>query len=144
MKIKTVKKMRLDELLKHVWHEGGGHKTYMSNEGKSVDIDDSGIQFLNDYKINSGIVLSRETFTVEVEEELTEATEVHGATLVYYNEPKREIKPFRYADVTSPTLKHIIQPRSGTVALAVFKGKQLIWTKEHGIPESGVLEVDVK
>ena len=139
MKIKTTKKMRLDELLKNVWDGNLPAKTYASDRFKEkVNVKQNGVDFS---ELTFAGMHKITTYTVEIEEELTEDTEIQGATLVYYDKPSREVKPFRYADVTSPTLKHIIQPRHDTVALAVFRGKQLIWTKEHGIPESGVLEV---
>ena len=138
MKIKTVKKLNLHELIKHVW-DNEVYPSYWRieeypSEGRTI-------QFFDDGRFRSYTGFHEsDIFTVEVEGELTEDTEIHGATLVYYNELKREIKSFRYA-VTSTSLKRILRPRSDVVALAVFRGKQLIWTKEHGIPESGVLEV---
>ena len=140
MKIKTTKKLNLPELIQHVWENKVYPSVWRSEESPD---DDWTIQFFEDgmFRSYNGFH-DYDTFTAEVEEELTEDTELHGATLVYYSEPSREVKSFRYAYESSPTLKHIIQPRYGTVSLAVFRGIQIIWTKDSGIPESGVLEVD--
>ena len=137
MKIKTIKKLNLHELINYVWENKLYPCRYINNFNGEVVFNDTG-KFMTD----ESFISPNSYFTVETEEELTEDTGIPGATFVYYDESSREVKPFRYADVTSPSLKHITQLRPGTVALAVFRGKQLIWTKEHGIPESGVLEVD--
>ena len=145
MKIKMTKKMRLDELIKYIFDNDEANRVFI-DDGEDFAVHttssdaDVNIEHLKGYG-GKKCISKRDTFTVEVEEELTEDTEIHGATLIYYNELKREVKTFRYADVTPPSLKRILRPRSDTVALAVFKGKQLIWTKEHGIPESGVVEL---
>ena len=138
MKIETKQKLNLPELIQYVIDKGWNSYQVTSDNGVDVYF-----SYGNRFVIcDNGSISLDDTFTVEVEEELTEDTEIHGATLVYYDELKREIKSFRYADVTSPSLEHMIQSRPDTVALAVFKGKQLIWTKEHGIPKDGALEID--
>lgn len=136
MKIKTVKKMSLPELINYVWEKELYPCKYINNFNGEVVFNDTG-KFMTD----ESFISPNSYFTVEVEEELTEDTGIPGATFVYYDELSREVKPFRYADVTSPSLEHIIQTRPGTVALAVFRGKQLIWTRDLGIPADGVLEV---
>ena len=140
MKIKTTKKMRLDELLKNVWDGNLPAKTYASDRFKEkVNVKQNGVDFS---ELTFGDMHKNTTYTVEVEEELTEETKIHGASFVYYNELKLEIDTHRYEDASPRKLKHIIRPSLYPAPLAVFKGKQLIWTKEHGIPESGVLEVE--
>lgn len=136
MKIKTVKKMNLPELIQHVWDNKDYPNRFVNNFNGEVVFNDSG-KFMTD----DSFISHNSLFTVEVEEELTEDTEIHGASFVYYNELKLEVDTHRYEDATPRKLKHIIRPSLYPVPLAVFRGKQLIWTKEHGIPEEGVIEL---
>lgn len=70
--IKVKKQMRLDELIKKVWDGQLPSKIYVSDKGlKEISVIDNGIDC--NY-IDNGIITSGDTFTVEVEEEITEDT----------------------------------------------------------------------
>ena len=69
--IKVKKKMRLDELIKYAW-DNQLNKIFVSDKGlKNIGIT---IDSIDLRCLDNGIVSRNDTFTVEVEEEITEDT----------------------------------------------------------------------
>ena len=69
--IKTTKQMRLDELIKYVWDNSVNEKrVFLSNHGQRVVFDNVGGFYPSGYAYSPD-----STFTVEVEEPITEDTE---------------------------------------------------------------------
>ncbi len=77
MKFKTKKEMNLHELIKWAWENNIENKTFVASEGGAVKfVYKGGFKTLM-------IVESDETFTVEVEEEITEETIIPRLLEVY-------------------------------------------------------------
>ena len=135
MKIKTVKKLNLHELIKHVWENGIDNENYYSNLGNHVSV---GVQTL--LWMNS-IIGRNDTFTVEVKEDLTEETELSGVTT--FIRKSNGIFPVYTA---SASIRECLDSLTDVEnePLKIFNGITEIWNKDTGIPESGALEVDVE
>ncbi|MCO4339828.1 hypothetical protein MTQ92_12330 [Staphylococcus agnetis] len=77
VKIKTKKKMNLPELIQWSWDNGEEHRIfYGSKDGEVCFNDDSWVTI-------ETAVEPEDTFTVEVEEEITEDTVINGLVEVY-------------------------------------------------------------
>lgn|SRR5699024_9732 len=84
VKIKTKKKLNLPQLIEYAWDNGITNKEYICDgfEIKSVVFNLSGwAEFSDEFSYNP-----HDTFTVEVEEEITEDTKLEKAVEVYSNE----------------------------------------------------------
>ena len=135
MKIKTVKKLNLHELIEYVWENGIDNENYYSNLGNRVSV---GVQTL--LWMNS-IIGRNDTFTVEVKEDLTEETELSGVTT--FIRKSNGIFPVYTA---SASIRECLDSLTDVEnePLKIFNGITEIWNKDTGIPESGALEVDVE
>lgn len=70
--IKTKKELNLPELIEWGWKNEIKKRSFISNDGKvTANFEDMG-QFITDYYVSSDV-----TFTVEIEEEITEDTVIH-------------------------------------------------------------------
>ncbi|REH94953.1 hypothetical protein [Staphylococcus felis] len=88
MKIKVKKEMNYYELIKWAWKNGVKNTTFTSDLGQTVNFDSSGdLDFLG----SSRFILKNEKFAVEVEEEITEETDI--STLIELNRGEFQ---FRY------------------------------------------------
>lgn len=148
MKIKTVKKMNLPELIQYVWDEQikstYGATQYQSDLNTIVEVDTSGqVSVLGKH-------YGSEVYTVPVMEELTEDTEFDELWESHWDSEDltmrtRSVSARIYGgdDVASI---NCIKSTNGNIikAVAIFYKDTLIWSAEHGIPESGVLEVDAE
>lgn len=76
MKIKTNQKLNLPELIQYVWGNDIWSNSFKSNLGVEVVFSKNRKVFMNDY------VDKDDTFTVEVEEELTEKTLLKDVELI--------------------------------------------------------------
>lgn len=132
MKIKTVKKLNLHELIEYVWENGIDNENYYSNLGNRVSV---GVQTL--LWMNS-IIGRNDTFTVEVKEDLTEETELSGVTT--FIRKSNGIFPVYTA---SASIRECLDSLTDVEnePLKIFNGITEIWNKDTGIPESGALEV---
>ena len=139
MKIKTVKKIRLDELIKYVWENEVYPSVWRSEESP---IDGWTIQFFEDgmFRSYNGFH-DCDTFTVEVKEDLTEETELSGVTT--FIRKSNGIFPVYTA---SASIRECLDSLTDVEnePLKIFNGITEIWNKDTGIPESGALEVDVE
>ena len=154
MKIKTVKKLNLHELIKHVWEKDIEDTDFFSNEklpsGQNVklhvnprdfDYGESGKKAGVSLKSHGFVVDDRYTFTVEVEEELTEDTILPGVSFVYYASITEQVKTSIFSSEQMPTINGITGRFSSTLPLAIYYKDIPIWTSEHGIPDEGVVGV---
>ena len=145
MKIKTKKKMYIGELLEYVRKDDlRGRYFRVMNESRYIKVTPDGdIYFDADFRFKPD-----DTFTVGVEEELTEETEFDELWEVYYHKSNGEMDTYKNCEtygVYSTSISQILKENSidgDNITLAIYYGSTLIWTKESGIPESGVLEVD--
>ena len=133
MKIKTKQKLNLPELIQYVWENEVYPCRYVNNFNGEVVFNDIG-KFMTD----ESFISPSSYFTVEDEEELTEDTVINGLADVFYDPLVDGINVEFYADC----IKNIKQDAMETYSVAIFYKDTLVWTKEHGIPESGVLEVE--
>ena len=134
MRIKTTKQMRLDELIKYVWENPVLEKrVFLGSDDQRVVFDNAGGFYPSGYcyDINS-------LFTVEVEEELTEKTELRGVTT--FIEKPNGIFP---AYTASASIRECLDSLTDVEnePLKIFNGITEIWSKDTGIPEEGVIEV---
>lgn len=135
MKIKTKKNMYIGELLEYVRKDDlRGRYFRVVNESRYIKVTPDGdIYFDADFRFKPD-----DTFTVEVEEELTEGTELCGVT-TFIKKPRGIFPVYAASASIGECLNSLndddIEP------LKIFNGVTEIWSKEHGIPESGVLEV---
>src|SRR5699024_11531071 len=78
--IKTTKQMRLDELIKYVWDNGITNTTFKSNYSAIVRINEYG-------NVSTTKFLHRnDSYTVEVEEEITKDTRFKGVQEIYIDD----------------------------------------------------------
>lgn len=140
MKIKTMKKMRLDELLKNVWDGNLPAKTYASDRfTEIVNVKQNGVDFR---ELKFGDIHKNTTYTVEVEEIVTPTTRFDELTEYIYdsNDDHHFTAEHKGADISLIIDCETHQFKTQ----AIYCKDTLIWSKEHGIPESGVLEVDAE
>lgn len=124
--IKTTKEMRLDELIKHVWdNDIKTDMKFRSNEGVSI-------RFVDDGKtITSWVVGKEDTFTVEVEENITLQTRLNKSVVVYKSNADGELK----AGVRNKiSLGEILNGYSNSKVLSVYVligvEMKLIWERD--------------
>ena len=157
MKIKTKQKLNLPELINHVWENDIESTEFLSNQelrgGKNVRVHvnprDVARGRCAGVSVESGVFMVDDsyTFTVEVEEELTEETVFDELWEVYYHKPDGEIDTHKNCEkygVYSTSISQILKENSiydDNITLAIYYGSTLIWTKDSGIPADGVLEV---
>lgn len=137
MRIKTSKQMRLDELIKYV-REGDltfsdiGTATYCSDNGKRT------VQFTKQGMIETlnGLDINNDTFTVEVEEELTKETVFKELVILPKDRPTGTSVAWNCSieDLREDEKKaKIYIPNNNKLTL--------IWSKDTGIPTEGTLEI---
>ena len=146
MKIATNKQMRLDELIRYVWEsEEGSTNRYISHKGKTVTVDNSGVEFSSK---DNGIVLKDDTFTLEVEEELTEETYLQDVELIGLIQTNEERVRHVISEWSCPVnartnisgIKDIYDLKS-LHKVNRDGSLMLLYTEEHGIPTEGTLEI---
>lgn len=117
--IKVKKKMRLDELIKYVWDNRLYPETFKSNFNDFAHFDKTG-----KYKLIEQRALNQATtFTVEVEEEMTEATVFEDITVVFKINSSYETGHFY-----NSTLKDIKEAKNLMSAYIPIDGKlEPIW-----------------
>ena len=122
-KIKTTKQMRLDELIKYVWDNGITNRKFQGNYFKHVEINEVGEVrlFMQETPIFS--FDEHNTFTVEIEEPITEDTvfkcllEIIDGELVYIRSKK--------------TIKESVKDDTDRF-YALIDGKlQLVWERDE-------------
>ncbi|MCD8798669.1 hypothetical protein K1Y23_05235 [Mammaliicoccus sciuri] len=125
--IKTKKEMKLGELIE--WLLKSGHRNYIANSdmGNTVRLSRCGaIQFSN------GTFFPEETFTVEIEEEITEDTVIKGLVEIF--KPYQDLRLSRFYKETSINN----QKDDGSKSFYILNDDltmTLIWTKEKGMVE---------
>ena len=83
--IKVKKQLRLDELIKYIFDNGIEDKVFPSNGGSSFDMCEARISGSGNIKM-SGYINEHTTFTVEVEEEITNDTRFKGVQEIYIDD----------------------------------------------------------
>lgn len=139
MKIKTVKKLNLPELINHVWENEDYPNRFVNNFNGEVVFNDSG-KFMTDNSFISHYSL----FTVEVEEEITEDTEFGALWELYYDTIDKKPETWVHFQTSVSKILDENSKEIDNITLAIYYGSTLIWSKDLGIPESGVLEVDAE
>lgn len=136
MKIKTTKQMRLDELIKHVWENRCYPAIYKNHMDGEVHFNSIGkLSTVDSYLSMGGM------FTVEVAEELTEET-VFSNMLIVVQDPETNEKSVLWRIEHNIELSRVRYGQEMLTISAVDEdGKPtLIWSKDTGIPEEGVIE----
>ena len=127
--IKTKKEMNLPELIEWAWKNGIKKRSFISNDGKiTANFEDMG-HFIADSFISSDV-----TFTVEVEEPITEDTVFDKLISRYVF---LSSKP-SYAHAINASIKEVIEDRKVATHIYLENEEnelQLIWTKEKGLVE---------
>lgn len=141
VRIKIKKQMRLDEMIKAVRNGEAEPAYYESEEDSNVYV---GFD-VEDKSFHSGVTIPLEhTFTISTEEDLTKDTEFDKLHKVYYNpfEDCVFTKVLENTTIRNITENIAVMPNSAKLwPLAVYYKDTLIWSKEHGIPTEGVIEV---
>ena len=136
MKIKTTKKLNLPEFIQYVWE---GNLPLFKYLADGDDSDDRYIRFLNNGVVKViGGMSKDDTFTVEVEEIVTPTTRFDELTEYIYdsNDDHHFIAEHKGANI-----RLIIDCETHQFTTqAIYCKDTLIWTKDSGIPESGVVE----
>ena len=140
MKIKTVKKMSLPELINYVWENELYPCKYINNFNGEVVFNDTG-KFMTD----ESFISPNSYFTVTAEEELTEDTEFDELYEYYWD----KVDGQGLAEAHSKkTIRGIIEEHEEeTIPLSIMIRNKidnhpvLIWTKEHGIPKERIIEL---
>lgn len=129
--IKVKKQMRLDELIKYVWDNRLYPETFESNFNDFAHFDKTG-----KYKLIEQRALNQATtFTVEVEEEITEDTELVGFQEVFLDKELRELKVEIHAPLKRKSINDVLEEHyEETECLQIYakvNGKlELIWEAE--------------
>ena len=136
--IKTTKQMRLDELIKYVWNNGITNRKFQGNYFKHVEINEAGEVrlFMQETPIFS--FDKHNTFTVEIEEPITEYTSLER--VVYVHKNKTLIKDFNTSVDEILNSKH-----EGSVSeiYALIDGRlELAWERDDGISEELKQEIE--
>ena len=115
--IKTTKQMRLDELIKYVWENGINNEDYYSDLGNHVSV---GVQTL---LWTNGIIGKNDTFTVEIEEPITEDTVFDNLIEVTKNDNALHYNRTNISDVANRASKRFY---------ALISGKlELVWERDE-------------
>ena len=137
MRIKTKKKLKLPELIQHIMdnEELRDMYYYPTPLRGIVKVSKSG-----DFLIEG--VYSDDTFTVEVEEELTEEIVFDELVFVYGDYEHRLLS----GSMVRKSIQNILEYKTPIYKIyaLVDRSLVLIWSAESGIPEKGVLEVDTE
>lgn len=137
MKIKTKKKMYIGELLEYVRkNDLRGRYFRVMDESRYIKVTlDGDIYFDADFRFKPD-----DTFTVTVEEIVTPTTRFDELTEYIYD--SNDDHHFT-AEHKGANISMIIDCETHQFKTqAIYCKDTLVWTKEHGIPESGVLEVE--
>ena len=137
MKIKTKKKMYIGGLLEHVRkNKLRGRYFRVMGESRYIKVTlDGDIYFDADFRFKPD-----DTFTVTVEEIVTPTTRFDELTEYIYD--SNDDHHFT-AEHKGANISMIIDCETHQFKTqAIYCKDTLVWTKEHGIPESGVLEVE--
>lgn len=127
--IKRTKQLRLDELIKYAWENSVNEKrVFLGNHGQRVVFDNVGGFYPSGYAYSPD-----STFTVEIEEEITEDTEFSGVQEVYLDIEEQKIRVEIYFGKT--TIEEVLNNNDdNTKSLqihALINGKrELIWKRE--------------
>ena len=129
MKIKTKQKLNLPELIQHIMDNEELRGLYYASTPLmgGVTVSKSGQVLVEN-------VWADDTFTVEVCEELTKHYEFPKILEITDKNSSIENLNMSIHEAISPVSSEFYIMKDGKL--------HLIWTREHGIPESGVLEVD--
>lgn len=135
MKIKTTKKMNLPELLQHLMDNEELRGLFYSPTPLR-----GGVRVSKSGEVLVENVWADDTFTVEVEEIVTPATRFDELTEYIYD--SNDDHHFT-AEHKGANISLIIDCETHQFKTqAIYCKDTLIWTKEHGIPESGIVEVN--
>ena len=135
MKIKTTKELNLPELLQHLMDNEELRGLYYAPTPLR-----GGVRVSKSGEVLVENVWADDTFTVEVEEELTEDTVIQGLADVFFD----PLVGGPNVEYHTDCIKNIKQDAMETYSLAIFYKDTLVWSRDSGIPESGVLEVDTE
>lgn len=120
--IKTKKEMNLPQLIEWVFSKRNlDDEIFLSNKHNSVHVTDDGIlEFFGTFY--------NDTFTVEIEEEITEDTVIPRLFVRYVYESFAEKYEVSLTDVYTPNVKAVYLSNNDLTMT-------LIWTKEKGLVE---------
>lgn|SRR5699024_199312 len=144
MRIKTTKKMRLDELIKYVWENDVEDTDFFSNEklpsGQKVklhvnprdfDYGESGKKAGVSLKSHGFVVDDSYTFTVKVEEELTMDTKLDEVTEIYYDRMCNNIQTLV---VQGMSIREILDENNIDIkTIAICRGEVILYSDRPGI-----------
>ena len=112
-KIKTTKQMRLDELIKYVWDNSVNEKrVFLGNHGQRVVFDNVGGFYPSGYAYSPD-----STFTVEIEEPITEDTVFDNLIEVTKNDNALHYNRTNISDVANRASKRFYALISGKLEL---------------------------
>lgn len=124
--IKTKKEMNLPQLIEWGWKNGIKKRSFISNGGKvTANFEDMG-HFITDYYVSKDV-----TFTIEVEEEITEYTEIKGLVELGNDGHGRDFFQCNGSSINE-------QKDFDSEAFYILNDDltlTLIWTKEKGLVE---------
>lgn len=121
--IKTKKEMNLPELIEYIAETEYKTESYTSNDNGAV----LGVGLLKGIFIN-GTIFPNHTFTVEIEEEITEDTEIPKLYMRHNNDHIDECYGMSISKFDKSRVKAFYVPNDD-------KTMTLIWTKDEGLVE---------
>ena len=117
--IKTTKQMRLDELIKYVWDNSVNEKrVFLGNHGQRVVFDNVGGFYPSGYAYSPD-----STFTVEIEEPITEDTVFDNLIEVTKNDNVLHYNRTNISDVDNRASKRFYDLISGKL--------ELVWERDE-------------
>lgn len=127
MKIKTKKQLNLPQLIEWLLNSKYSSYTAFSNMGNYVQLEEYGALIFSDEKF-----YPEETFTVEVEEEITEDTKLDYMYLIANNTDYSEgYYNYSINDVLSDNEGYYIE----LAILIIDPEPTIIWTRDKGLVE---------
>ena len=122
-KIKSIKKMRIDELIKHIWDGALPEGWYESDEGlKRIVVYEDRVSFSN---IDNNSVCKEDVFTVEIKEDITEDTVL--PYLTYSSDDHMQVIAPYYSTIKGALGRY----PNAKVLYALYNGKlEPVWIRD--------------
>src|SRR5699024_2126711 len=131
MKIRHKKKLRLDEVIQEVWNDetvfdGKSKVFFVTDDSRAkIEIDSSGVVRPDQW------IDEDDTFTLEVEEELTMDTKLDEVTEIYYDRMCNNIQTLV---IQGMSIREILDENNVDIkTIAICRGEVILYSDRPGI-----------
>lgn len=137
--VKVKKQLRLDELIKYIFDNKIVDKKFSSDiecdyvSENSVYVHSNGTISLGLGETNE--ITPKDTYTVEVEEEITEDTEFVGIQEIFFNKENEELEVEIHAPLKRKTINDVLEEHDEytecrQIYALIYNNLELIWEAE--------------